>query len=150
MKIRKRVFIAGPYSSAERPFDVLENIHKGVDAFHELLKLGLAPYCPWLDSLSVISRGLLDVKIYQENSMAWLVKADAVLLLEGWEKSKGTRKEVAIANKSQIPIFYSIKEIALWDAYCKRKAAEKGCTNSEIANFLIKRDKTRTERRKHG
>jgi hypothetical protein len=114
MKTRKRVFIAGPYSSAERPVDVLENIHKGIEAFHELLKLGFAPYCPWMDSLSVISQGLLDVEAYQENSMAWLEKADALFLLEGWKKSKGTLEEKKKAEALGIPIFYKIDRLRLF------------------------------------
>ena len=43
-----RVYIAGKYS-ADNVLDVLGNIHDGIKASAEVLKYGMAPFCPFLD-----------------------------------------------------------------------------------------------------
>jgi hypothetical protein len=46
--------------------------------------------------------------------MAWLDVSDAVLLLDGWERSKGTLVEIDRAKELDIPIFNNINGLELW------------------------------------
>lgn len=111
---RIRVYVAGPYSSSVSQVGILENIYEGVKHCRMLLDLGFAPFCPWLDCLYVIGHGPMAVESLQESGIAWLKASQAMLLLPGWEKSKGTLREKELAELWGIPIFYSVDSLCLW------------------------------------
>jgi hypothetical protein len=46
--------------------------------------------------------------------MAWLEVSDAVLLIEGWEKSKGTLAEIERAKALGIPVFTTVYDLNQW------------------------------------
>ena len=104
----KRVYIAGPYS-ANNVISVLDNMRRGIRAGTEALLSGYAPFVPWLDyqfQLMLRDSEKLDVERYYEYSMAWLEVSDAVLVLPGWENSKGTLAEIKRAEELGIPVVY--------------------------------------------
>ena len=106
----KRVYIAGPYN-AENICTCLDNMRRGMLATIEVLKLGYAPFCPWVDYHYRLMDGGITREMYQAQSMAWLRAADAVLVLPGWAKSEGTQAEIAEAVKLKIPVYYSIEDL---------------------------------------
>ena len=108
-----RVYVAGPYS-ANNVMDVLHNIRKGVGVCAQLVTLGFAPYCPWLDHHYVLSGAAITVRDLQEASMQWLGVSQAMLMLSGWEHSKGTRSEWAEALDRGIPVFSSLDDLLAW------------------------------------
>jgi len=108
-----RVYVAGPYS-ADNVIDVLGNIRRGVALSAQLLAEGYAVFCPFLDfQLALTPYGaMLPKEAYQKNSMAWVDVSDAVLvLLPGWEKSGGVRREIERASELDIPVFYSLADL---------------------------------------
>ena len=107
----KRVYVAGPYS-ANSVLDVLKNIGRGEKACADLFAMGYAPFCPWHDKSFVTDRpdDEFTVSQFYEYSLAWLKVSDAVVLLPGWENSKGTLKEIEVAKEVGIPVFDSITE----------------------------------------
>jgi len=109
----KRVYVAGPYS-ANNIIDCLENMRKGMRAGVEVFLAGYAPWVPWHDfhhQLMFRDGESLSVNDYYEMSMAWLVVSDAVLVLPGWLKSKGTMAELDKASRLGIPIFHSLEDL---------------------------------------
>ena len=110
----KKVYVAGPYS-ADNVLDVLKNIGRGQKACVELFKRGYAPFCPWHDKTYVIDDPDFDFTVQQfyDYSMAWLEASDAVLVLEGYERSKGTLKEIERAKELGIQVFYSIETLSM-------------------------------------
>ena len=103
----KRVYVAGAYS-AGNVIDVLDNMRKGMRLSTEAMLAGFAPFCPWLDyhfQLMLREGETLSVKDYYEYSLAWLEVSDAVLLVPGWENSKGTIAEIERAELLGIPVF---------------------------------------------
>lgn len=110
-----RVYVAGPYSG-DNVLDVLKNIGRGEKACARLFELGFAPFCPWHDKSYVTDNpdGQFSIEQFYDFSIAWLVVSDAVLLLPGWEKSKGTVAELKVAEELSIPVFYSEDELLLW------------------------------------
>jgi len=112
----KRVYVAGPYS-ADNVLDVLKNIVRGEKACATLFALGFAPFCPWHDESFVIDKPDNDFSVQQfyDFSMAWLRVSDAVFLINGWHKSKGTLAEIAEADKLYIPVFTTIPALIEWD-----------------------------------
>lgn len=93
--------------------DILSNIRKGIQASYEVMKLGYSPFCPWLDFHFVLMDISSELKLedFYRYSIDWLAVSDAILLLEGWQESKGSIKEWEYAKKNNIPVFYSISEL---------------------------------------
>ena len=110
----KRIYVAGPYS-ADNVMDVLRNIRNGIEASQQVFVQGYAPFCPWLDYHYVLMDfgDALTLQDFYEYSIAWLEVSDGLLVLEGWEKSEGTIREMTYAKMNNIPIFYDIDEICL-------------------------------------
>ena len=109
----QRIYIAGAYSS-DNIIGCLNNIRYGMRAGVEVFLAGFAPWCPWHDfhhQLMLRDGEALTVQDYYRFSMAWLEVSDAVLVLEGWESSKGTKAEIEHAKKLNIPIFFSLKQL---------------------------------------
>lgn len=105
----KRIYVAGAYS-ADNVLDVLRNIGRGEKMCAELFSIGFAPFCPWHDKSYVTynPNGDFTVEQFYQYSMAWLEVSDAILVIPGWEKSKGTIAEIKRADELGIPVFYNI------------------------------------------
>lgn len=98
----KRVYLAGPYG-ADNVIDVLGNMRRGIKAGAQLVKEGYSVFCPWLDSqFSLVE--YIGLQEYQRHSLGWVEVSDMVLLMPGWEKSKGTSREIEEAIKRGIPV----------------------------------------------
>lgn len=115
MKRRLRVYVAGPYS-ANNVMDVLRNIRKGTYVSYQLMTMGFAPFCPWLDADFVYQDqgDLLKKDDFYEYSLEWMLASQAVLLQGDWKNSTGTLKEIEEANKNNIPVFENLNELVLY------------------------------------
>ena len=115
----KCVYVAGAYNGPN-VLDVLDNMRRGMHLAYGVLKAGYAPFCPWLDYQFTLI-GPMTIGEYHGYSMAWLEKADAVLVVEhGWEKSQGTLAEIARARELGIPVFFSMEDLRKWDGSTQR------------------------------
>lgn len=116
----KRIYIAGAYS-ASNVITVLDNMREGMRLATKVFLLGHAPFCPWLDfhfQLMLREGEALTVEDYYRYSIAWLKVSDAMLLVPGWQSSRGTKKEMEIAERLDIPIYYDINKL---NAFLKGK-----------------------------
>jgi hypothetical protein len=52
---------------------------------------------------------------FYEYSIAWLKVSDTMFLVPGWEQSKGTLKEIEIAESLEIPVFDDLDDLV---KYC--------------------------------
>jgi hypothetical protein len=100
----KRIYVAGKYSS-DNIIQGLQNMREGMKASAKILKLGYAPFCPFLDYQFSFFEDVT-VEEYYAYSMAWLEVSDEVWVLPGWEKSKGTKAEIKRAKELDIPVEY--------------------------------------------
>ena len=107
-----RVYVAGAYSS-DNMFTVFNNIKKGIDTGALVLKAGLSPFTPWLDfQLLLTSVGpSFTVEDMYRYSMSWLEVSDAILLVPGYENSRGTKLELERAEQLNIPVFNTLEDI---------------------------------------
>jgi len=103
----KKIYIASPYTLG----DVAVNIRKQIDAAEELMNFGFLPIVPLYSHFHQM--------IYPHSYQHWmnidfeLVKmCDCLLRLEG--ESKGADQEVELANKLNIPVFNSIREVKIF------------------------------------
>ena len=105
--MRKRIYIAGPYSADNLiDYEAHKRIGRAMGAY--LTAHGYAPYCPFLDSvyLEGVYGDAITVKDLQEVSMAYVETCEAMLILPGWENSKGTKAEIKRAKELNLPVYY--------------------------------------------
>jgi hypothetical protein len=105
------IYVAGAYSGYI--MDVAANIRRGRRVCIDLVLSGYNPYCPWNDWEWAVVRDI-PVEDFQRVGIAHLLKSDAVLLVQGWEDSKGTKREIEIAQEMGIPIFKTLNELHTW------------------------------------
>ncbi len=109
----KRVYVAGSYSS-NNVIQILDNIREGVRLSTEVLLAGYAPFSPWLDyhfQLMLRPGEKLTIDDYYKYSLAWLIKADAILIVPNSDNSVGTQNEIEIAHEYNIPVFHSLEKL---------------------------------------
>lgn len=116
----KRVYVAGIYSTDENGneagvIQVLKNIRDGQKASLDVWRLGVAPFCPWLDfQFSFLDDEPITKEMYYTYSMAWLEVSDAIFVISGEGLGSGVDKEISRAKELKIPILYSIEALKTW------------------------------------
>jgi hypothetical protein len=98
-----RVYLAGPYR-AKTENGVFENILLARDYAIRLIEAGHAPLCPHMNT--AFMGGVVPDGTFLDIDLAWLIKADAILMLPRWEQSEGARIERAFAETHKIPVYY--------------------------------------------
>lgn len=96
------VYISGKYSG-----NVAENVARAKAAALDLLRRGFAPLCPhtMYDGFDADRNQIISA------DLELLRRCDAILMLEGWNKSEGALLEYQFAQEHGIPIFYSVVEL---------------------------------------
>lgn len=112
----KVIYIAGKYTGQYHDhrsyFEIDRNIKAAMQAAAELAKAGVGFFCPHSHCahFEVITPEVqpefwyaLDLEFLQSS-------CDAILMLDGWEKSVGAINERAVARVLKKPIFYTMAE----------------------------------------
>ena len=123
MRKATKVYVAGPLTpkllwSPNPAIDYLLNVRNMIEAGKECLLQGLSPFVPGIDFnffLHLKENEHITEEIIKNYSLDWMLVCDVVLLLAGWESSKGTLIECDIAAEHNIPIFRSIRDIKKWE-----------------------------------
>ena len=125
--MRPRVYVAGKLT-AKHPILYLKNLTKLIRACINLIRLGYAPFPTGLDLLWFVNleedETITEAEI-KEASIAWVTVADAVLVLDNWKDSPGTKKEMDVAKKAGVPVIMSIEEL-LRECPPDKQAKQKG------------------------
>jgi hypothetical protein len=108
-----RIYVAGPITPTGKTnhpgIEFISNIRRGIKGTVNVLRKGYAVFCPFIDYQYLLVLGedeKLEASHFYESSLAYLEVSDALLVLPGWEKSKGTLAEIDRARTLGIPIFY--------------------------------------------
>lgn len=104
----KLIYVAGPYR-AKTPYAMLLNIQRAQYAAMEVWETGNAALCPHLNS--AFFDGLVDDKNFLDGTMMMMERCDAVLVMEGYDSSEGTKAEINYAKELAIPVFSSLEEL---------------------------------------
>jgi len=117
----RTVYVAGPLTpKGNRPecnnlaIEYLANCRDMLAVSIQLIHRGWAPFCPAQDMLYFLflrfGETITEPEI-KAMSMAWLEASDAILLLNGWEKSTGSVAEYQRAVELGMPIYHDISEV---------------------------------------
>ncbi|MFW9972574.1 MAG: DUF4406 domain-containing protein [Candidatus Odinarchaeota archaeon] len=117
----KRIYIAGALNSDACGY--IKNLHKMIIYAEKVRKEEFSVFIPGIDFLAGVVIGTYNYNDYFDNSQPWMECADALFLVPGWIKSKGTKKEILKAKELNIPIFCRIKDLVKY--YNNGKAKEK-------------------------
>lgn len=121
-----RIYISGPYTHPNRQI-VEYNILRARDACAEVMRRGHIPFCPhtmfahFEDHYPDISYAS-----YLRADLEWLSLCDAILVLYGWEASKGSVIEHNTAVSAGIRVYYSINDIPVEVDTCQYESAQMG------------------------
>jgi hypothetical protein len=101
------VYVAGPYRGNSRFrlirfFQVLRNIWRARRVAVELWGMGFVAVCPHLNTL--LMDGIGPPEMFIEGDLEILAKCDAMVVLPGYETSKGTQGEIEFASERRIPV----------------------------------------------
>ena len=105
----KRIYIAGKLNADAVGY--LKNVHAMIRVAQAAKDAGFSVFVPCLDLLMGIVAGDYEYEDYATPNLAWLSVSDAVLLVPGWETSKGTQAEIAWAKELGIPVFETLQEL---------------------------------------
>jgi len=103
MKRKTRVYIAGKLNADAVGY--LKNVSNMMETAEAIRLAGFSVFIPAIDLLCGIKHGYDSYEEYFENGQPWLMAADAVFLVPGWETSEGTKKEIETAEDLNIPVF---------------------------------------------
>lgn len=101
------VFVSGPYTAATRA-EIDDNIVAAQEFAGQLWEMGHAVICPHLNTYHFedTNPGITQQQYY-DGYCALLARCDAVVFLEGWERSEGCKREYAVADRFDIPMFFA-------------------------------------------
>jgi hypothetical protein len=109
----KKIYVAGKYS-ADNVIEAFDNMRNGMRLSTQVLLAGFAVFSPWVDYnlfLQLREDEKISLEVIQQHSIAFLEVSDAILLVPGWENSKGTLAEIKKAEELGIPIFTTLTSL---------------------------------------
>lgn len=113
----KSIYIAGAFRGSDA-YAVYRNVQRAEHAMYELITLALAQktpvavLCP--HSMTFHFDRTFTDDYWLEATLEHLRRCDALLLIEGWERSEGAKGEREEALAKGLPVFYGIPEALAW------------------------------------
>jgi hypothetical protein len=107
----KLIYIAGPYSAATT--DEIEiNCQNAWRRGRDAALAGGFPVVPHMSSMHLHDR--CSLQFWLDGTMLLMRACDAVLLIKGWERSFGTKREVLDALDRGLPVFGALYQLTHW------------------------------------
>lgn len=101
----RKIFVSGPYR-AETESEKAENIWHAVRVAVRLWELGWCVFCPHSNTANFDNFSKLPPKTYLEGDIVFLKCCDAIFMLEGWEQSVGSKRELEVALELGLEVYY--------------------------------------------
>jgi nucleoside 2-deoxyribosyltransferase len=108
----KLVYVAGPLFGPN-DWEIRRHIHRAAALGYEVAKLGAYPVIPHTNTGSVFV-GTMTPEFWYAGTLELLRRCDAVILVTGWEDSKGSTAEFAEARRLNLPVFSFVHELKTW------------------------------------
>jgi hypothetical protein len=108
----KVIYVAGALI-ADDHYKIRLNIDRAAAVGLEVAKLGAAPLIPHTNTGAWFI-GTLSHTFWYEATLELMRRCDAVILVPGWQGSKGTQAEIDEAIARKMPIFERIAQVQTW------------------------------------
>lgn len=112
------IYVAGPFRGPNS-WVIEENIRRAERLALEVWRCGAAALCPHANTR--FYQGAAPDDVWLEGDLAMLGRCDALIVTEDWERSTGARAEVDFARARDIPVFFTLIDLACW---LQREAAQ--------------------------
>lgn len=99
------IYVAGPYTGKTNS-ETTENIWHACRVSVGLWELGYYVFCPHLNTAHFEIYSSLPEEVYLEGDLKFLEKCDCVIMLKGYEGSKGAMAELELARQLNKEIVY--------------------------------------------
>lgn len=100
------VYIAGPYTP-NNGMAISDNIDNARILAEECWRNDIPAICPQLNTSYMDA--VAPPEVFYQGDLDILERCDAVLMVDGWELSFGSRMERIFAFRNNIPVFESVK-----------------------------------------
>ena len=117
----KVIYVAGPFR-AENAWEIEQNIRRAETLALEVWRAGFAAICPHTNTR--FFQGAAPDEVWLQGDISILNCCDGIIMVPGWETSKGAKAEEYNAKYNKIPRFYDINELIdfdwdQWDDKCE-------------------------------
>jgi hypothetical protein len=109
--IVKVVYVAGPYRSGTVR-GIVENIRRAEALAIRVWKLGAAAICPHLNTR--LFDGECPDETWLTGDFEIIRRVDALVLVDGWQRSTGTAQEIKLAKELGLPVFEDVHDLRKW------------------------------------
>jgi len=119
MKDINTVYVAGSLTpnglnSVHPTIDYLENVNRMIRLALDCFFAGYDPFVPAFDMLFWFvkdAKEKITEKTIKRYSRTWVTRCDAIVLVNGWQRSEGTLEEIRLAHRLGIPVFKSLDKL---------------------------------------
>ncbi len=107
----KVIYIAGAFRAANA-WEIEQNIRRAEGWALSVWRCGAVAVCPHTNTR--FFQGAAPDDVWLKGYLELVRRCDAVLAVQGWENSSGSRREIALAAELGKPVFYSVGSLDTW------------------------------------
>ena len=107
----KVVYIAGRFSAPDQ-WQRARNVRAAETLAFAVAEVGAMPLNPLNNTHNFY--GTLTEEFWYDGTLELLRRCDAVILVPGWDGSKGVQAEIDEALARKMPLFERVEELATW------------------------------------
>jgi hypothetical protein len=105
------IYVAGKFTAPTRE-GVQQNIRHAETVGLEVCKLGLFPVVPHCNTSHANYESLQPYTFWIEGTLELLRRCDAIVMVPGWEESRGAKGELLEAQRIGLPVFLTLEALA--------------------------------------
>lgn len=107
----KIVYVGGKFTG-KNSWEIHRNVFRAESLGMAVAEAGAMPLIPHKNTSNFF--GTMTEEFWYRGTLALLKRCDAMILVSGWEDSKGTRAEVEWARANGMPVFERVDELKAW------------------------------------
>ena len=107
--MKKLIYIAGKLNDDAPAY--IEHLRQMNEWAYRVMSERFAVHVPGNDIVMGLVSQLSGYNDYFDNNAEILRRCDAMFVCPGWETSEGTRREIELCQKWDIPVFFALDEL---------------------------------------